>query len=78
MKRFLLLRQALLAHDLQQKDAARIVGICDAAMSARMHGRAEFSAGEIVKLGRALNIDPSEYYKFFLADTAAQMEGKGA
>ncbi len=76
MKRFLLLRQALLAHDFQQKDAARVAGICDAAMSARMHGKAEFSAGEIVKLGKALDIAPADYFDVFLADTAAGLEGK--
>mgnify|MGYP000271809875 CR=1 FL=1 len=76
MKRFLLLRQAMLTHDCQQKDAARIVGICDAAMSARMHGRAEFSAGEMVRLGKALDIAPADYYEVFLADTAAGLEGK--
>lgn len=76
MKRFLLLRQAMLTHDCQQKDAARIVGICDAAMSARMHGRAEFSAGEMVRLGKALDIAPADYYEVFLADTAAELEGK--
>lgn len=78
MKRFLLLRQAMLTHDCQQKDAARIVGICDAAMSARMHGRAEFSAGEMVRLGKALDIAPADYYEVFLADTAAGLEGKRA
>lgn len=76
MKRFLLLRQAMLTHDCQQKDAARIVGICDAAMSARMHGRAEFSAEEMVRLGKALDIAPADYYAVFLADTAAGLEGK--
>ena len=66
----------MLTHDCQQKDAARIVGICDAAMSARMHGRAEFSAGEMVRLGKALDIAPADYYAVFLADTAAGLEGK--
>lgn len=78
MKRFLLLRQAMLTHDCQQKDAARIAGICDAAMSARMHGKAEFSAGEMVRLGKALDIAPADYFEVFLADTAAGMEGKRA
>lgn len=78
MKRFLLLRQAMLTHDCQQKDAARIAGICDAAMSARMHGKAEFSAGEMVKLGKALDIAPADYFDVFLKDTAAGLEGKRA
>ena len=76
MKRFLLLRQALLAHDMQQKDAARVMGLCDGALSARLYGRADFTATDMIRLGNALGIDPVEYYDYFLRDTAAQMEAR--
>ncbi len=75
MKRFLLLRQALLAHDMQQKDAARIMGLCDGALSARLYGRADFTATDMIRLGNALGIDPGEYYAYFLADSAATQAG---
>ena len=76
MKRFILLRQAMLARGLQQKDLAKIAGIGDSSMSARLHGRAEFTAGEMVKIGRALGLQPADYFLYFLADTAATMEGQ--
>lgn len=76
MKRFLLLRQALLAHDMQQKDAARVMGLCDGALSARLYGRADFTATDMIRLGNALGIDPAAYYDYFLRDTAAQMEAR--
>lgn len=71
MKKFVLLRQKMLAHDLQQRDAARLMGICGGALSARLYGRADFTARDMVRLGRALELTPAEYYDVFLADTAA-------
>ena len=76
MKKFILLRQAMLAHGLKQKDLAKIAGLGDSSISARLQGRAEFTAGEMVKIGQALGLQPDDYYLYFLADTAATMEGK--
>lgn len=76
MKKFILLRQALLAHGMNQRELASVAGIGDSSMSARLHGRAEFTAGEMVKIGQALGLQPDDYYLYFLADTAATMEGK--
>lgn len=76
MKKFILLRQAMLAHGLKQKDLARIAGLGDSSISARLQGRAEFTAGEILKIGQALGLQPDEYFLYFLADTAATMEGE--
>ncbi len=76
MKKFILLRQAMLAHGMNQRELASVAGIGDSSMSARLHGRAEFTAGEMVKIGQALGLQPDDYYLYFLADTAATMEGK--
>lgn len=76
MKKFILLRQALLAHGMNQRELASVAGISDSSMSARLHGRAEFTAGEMLKIGRALGLRPDEYFLYFLADTAATMEGE--
>lgn len=74
MKKFILLRQAMLAHGLKQKDIAKIAGLGDSSISARLQGRAEFTAGEMLKIGQALGLQPDEYFLYFLADTAATME----
>lgn len=74
MKKFILLRQAMLAHGLKQKDIAQIAGLGDSSISARLQGCAEFTAGEMVKIGQALGLQPEDYFLYFLADTAATME----
>lgn len=76
MKRFILLRQAMLAHGMKQKDLAKIAGLGDSSISARLQGRAEFTAGEMLKIGQVLGLQPDEYFLYFLADTAATMEGE--
>lgn len=76
MKKFILLRQAMLAHGMKQKDLARIAGLGDSSISARLQGRAEFTAGEMLKIGQSLGLQPDEYFLYFLADTAATMEGE--
>lgn len=76
MKQFILLRQAMLAHGMKQKDLARIAGLGDSSISARLQGRAEFTAGEMVKIGKALGLQPEDYYLYFLSDTAAFLEGQ--
>lgn len=78
MTNFILLRQQLLAHDLQMKDAAEVAGISRSAFSARIHRRADFSTGEMLRLGKALGLQPEDYYRVFLAESAAQLEGKRA
>lgn len=64
----------MLAHGMKQKDLARIAGLGDSSISARLQGRAEFTAGEMLKIGQALGLQPDEYFLYFLADTAATME----
>ena len=76
MKKFILLRQAMLAHGLKQKDLAKIAGLGDSSISARLQGRAEFTAGEMLKIGQALGLQPDDYYLYFLSDTAAFLEGQ--
>lgn len=74
MKKFILLRQAMLAKGLKQRDVATIAGIGDSSLSARLHGKAEFTAGEMLRIGKALGLQPDDYFLYFLADTAATME----
>lgn len=76
MTNFILLRQQLLAHDLQMKDAAEAAGISWSAFSARIHRRADFTTGEMLRLGKALGLQPEDYYRVFLAESAAQMEAR--
>ena len=76
MKKFILLRQAMLAHGLKQKDLAKIAGLGDSSISARLQGRAEFTSGDMVKIGKALGLQPDDYYSYFLSDTAAFLEGQ--
>lgn len=76
MKKFILLRQAMLAHGMSQRELASVAGIGDSSLSARLHGKAEFTAGEMVKIGEALGLQPDDYYLYFLNDTASFMEGQ--
>ncbi len=76
MTNFILLRQQLLAHDLQMKDAAEAAGISRSAFSARIHRRADFTTSEMLRLGKALGLQPEDYYRVFLAESAAQMEAR--
>lgn len=76
MKRFILLRQAMLAHGMKQKDLARIAGLGDSSISARLQGRAKFTAGEMLKIGQALGLQPDDYYLYFLADSMSFLEGQ--
>ena len=76
MTNFILLRQQLLAHELQMKDAAEAAGISRSAFSARIHRRADFTTGEMLRLGKALGLQPEDYYRVFLAESAAQMEAR--
>ena len=76
MTNFILLRQQLLPHDLQMKDAAEAAGISRSAFSARIHRRADFTTGEMLRLGKALGLQPEDYYRVFLAESAAQMEAR--
>ena len=76
MANFILLRQAMIANDLQQRDLAKIAGLSRGAFSARMHQKADFTAGDMVRIGKVLGLQPEDYYKYFLADTAAVLEGK--
>ena len=76
MKKFILLRQALLAHGMNQRELASVAGIGDSSMSARLHGRAEFTAGEMLKIGQALGLRPDDSYLYFLADSMSFLEGQ--
>lgn len=78
MTNFILLRQTMLAHDLQQKDIAEAAGLSRSAFSARMHRKADFTTGEMLRIGKALGLQPEDYYRVFLAESAAQTEEKRA
>lgn len=76
MTNFILLRQTMLAHDLQQKDIAEAAGLSRSAFSARMHRRADFTTGEMLRIGKVLGLQPGDYYRVFLAESATQLEDK--
>lgn len=68
MTNFILLRQMMLAHDLQQKDAAEAAGLSRSAFSARIHRRADFTTGEMLRIGKVLGLQPEDYYNVFMAE----------
>lgn len=76
MTNFVLLRQQMIAHDFQMKDLAEAAGLSRSAFSARMHRKADFTTGEMLRIGKVLGIQPEDYYKVFLAESAAQMEAR--
>ena len=76
MTNFVLLRQQMIANDMQQKDLAEAAGLSRSAVSARMHRKADFTTGEMLRIGKVLGLQPEEYYRVFQAETAAGREGK--
>lgn len=76
MTNFVLLRQQMIAHDFQMKDLAGAAGLSRSAFSARMHRKADFTTGEMLRIGKVLGIQPEDYYRVFLAESAAQMEAR--
>ena len=78
MTNFVLLRQQMIANDMQQKDLAEAAGLSRSALSARMHRRADFTTGEMLRIGKVLGLQPYDYYRVFLAESAAGLEGKKA
>lgn len=76
MTNFILLRQRMIEHDFQMKDIAEAAGLSRSAFSARMHRRADFTTGEMLRIGRVLNLKPEDYYRVFLAESAAKMEAR--
>lgn len=62
----------MLAHDLQQKDAAEAAGLSRSAFSARIHRRADFTTGEMLRIGKVLGLQPEDYYNVFMAEADTQ------
>ena len=55
----------------------------EAALAARcpdaaLHRRADFTTGEMLRIGKVLGLQPDDYYRVFLAESAAGLEGKKA
>ena len=78
MTNFVLLRQQMIANDMQQKDLAEAAGLSRSALSARTRRRADFTTGEMLRIGKVLGLQPDDYYRVFLAESAAGLEGKKA
>lgn len=78
MTNFVLLRQQMIANDMQQKDLAEAAGLSRSALSARRCIRADFTTGEMLRIGKVLGLQPDDYYRVFLAESAAGLEGKKA
>lgn len=72
MTNFVLLRQQMIAHDFQMKDLAEAAGLSRSAFSARMHRKADFTTGEMLRIGKVLGIQPEDYYRVFMAEDDAQ------
>ena len=72
MTNFVLLRQQMIAHDFQMKDIAEAAGLSRSAFSARIHRRADFTAGEMLRIGKVLGLQPEDYYNVFMAEADTQ------
>lgn len=72
MTNFVLLRQQMIAHDFQMKDIAEAAGLSRSAFSARIHRRADFTVGEMLRIGKALGLQPDDYYNVFMAEADTQ------
>lgn len=72
MTNFILLRQQMIAHDFQMKDLAEAAGLSRSAFSARMHRKADFTTGEMLRIGKVLGLQPEDYYRVFMAEGDAQ------
>ena len=67
MTNFVLLRQQMIAHDFQMK-----AGLSRSAFSARIHRRADFTTGEMLRIGKVLGLQPEDYYNVFMAEADTQ------
>lgn len=72
MTNFVLLRQRMIEHDFQMKDVAEAAGLSRSAFSARIHRRADFTVGEMLRIGKALGLQPDDYYNVFMAEADTQ------
>lgn len=72
MTNFVLLRQRMIEHDFQMKDAAEAAGLSRSAFSARIHRRSDFTVGEMLRIGKALGLQPDDYYNVFMAEADTQ------
>ena len=72
MTNFVLLRQRMIEHDFQMKDVAEAAGLSRSAFSARIHRRADFTVGEMLRIGKALGLQPEDYYNVFMAEADTQ------
>lgn len=70
-QRFFNLRVKFMENDLTQEEAAKIAGISPSAMVNRMSGRYPFSAWEMQRLAKALDIAPTDYGKYFFPGVSA-------
>ena len=64
-QRFFNLRVKFMENDMTQEEAARIAGISPSAMVNRMSGKYPFSAWEMQRLAKALDIAPVDYGRYF-------------
>lgn len=70
-QKFFNLRVKFMENDLTQEEAAKIAGISPSAMVNRMSGRYPFSAWEMQRLAKALDIAPADYGKYFFSGVSA-------
>lgn len=62
----------MIAHDFQMKDIAEAAGLSRSAFSARIHRRADFTTGEMLRIGKVLGLQPEDYYNVFMAEADTQ------
>lgn len=66
MRKFIALRQLMLAQGVTQRDMADDLGMCCSAISNRMTGQQPWTASEMLAVGKYLGIPGEEFYHYFI------------
>ena len=80
--RYRSLKKRLIDLGLIQKELARKIGLSQSAMSERMNGNVEFTAGEMKRIMDALGIPAEDLYRYFIEEmippvTTSKLSQKG-
>ena len=80
--RYRSLKKRLIDLGLIQKELARKIGLSQSAMSERMNGNVEFTAGEMKRIMDVLGIPAEDLYRYFIEEmippvTTSKLSQKG-
>lgn len=64
--KYLYLRSEIVRAGLKRYDVAEAIGITPQALSQKMNGYSLFTAEEIARIGKVLNVKAEDYYTIFV------------